>query len=49
MILTEMIDINKMLKLTKGQGHKIKGQGQICKLAKEIVLTVIHEPMIVYG
>ena len=30
MILKHMIGTNKMLKLTKGQGHKIKGQGQIC-------------------
>ena len=29
MILTYIIDIDKMLKLTKGQGHKVKGQGHI--------------------
>ena len=29
-ILTYLIDIGKMLKLTKGQGHKVKGQGHIC-------------------
>ena len=28
MILTHMIDNNKMLKLTSGQGYKVKGQGQ---------------------
>ena len=28
MTFTHMIDINEMLKLTKGQGHKVKGQGQ---------------------
>ena len=30
MILTHMIDIDKMLKLTQAQGRKVKGQGQIC-------------------
>ena len=30
-----MIDINKILKLTQGQGHKVKGQGQICKFVKK--------------
>ena len=29
MILAYIIDIDKMLKLTKGQGHKVKGQGHI--------------------
>ena len=29
-ILTYIIDIDETLKLTKGQGHKVKGQGQIC-------------------
>ena len=29
MILTYIIDIDEMLKLTKGQGHKIKDQGHI--------------------
>ena len=48
MILTQMIDINKMLKLTKGQGYKIKGQGQIRKFGKKIVLTIYPEPMILF-
>ena len=46
MILTHMIDINKMLKLTQGQGHKVEGQGEICKFVRNIVLTAVHEPMI---
>ena len=29
MILTYIIDLNKMLKLTQGQGHKVKGQSHI--------------------
>ena len=36
MTFTHMIDINEMLKLTKGHGHKIKGQGQICKFVKDL-------------
>ena len=27
MILTHIIDIDETLKLTQGQGHKVKGQG----------------------
>ena len=34
MILTYMIDIDKILKLTLGQGHKVKGQGNICSYVK---------------
>ena len=34
MILTQIIDTDKMLKLTQVQGHKIKGQGQICEFVK---------------
>ena len=29
MILTYIIDIDEILKLTHGQGHKVKGQGHI--------------------
>ena len=29
MILTYIIEIDVTLKLTKGQGHKVKGQGHI--------------------
>ena len=35
MILTHMIDINETLKLTQGQGHNVKGQGQICNNVKK--------------
>ena len=31
-----MIDINEMLKLTLGQGHKVKGQGHICDFVKNL-------------
>ena len=27
-----MINIDEILKLTQGQGHKVKGQGRMCKL-----------------
>ena len=30
MMLTYTTDIGKMSELTLGQGHKFKGQGQIC-------------------
>ena len=36
MILTHMIGINEMLKLTLGQGHKVKGQGQIHNFVKNL-------------
>ena len=35
-ILTHMIDIDETLKLTQGQGHKVKGQGQICDVVKHL-------------
>ena len=38
MILTHMIDTNKKIKLTKGQGHKVKGQGQINSYVKKLIL-----------
>ena len=34
MILTYKIDNNETKKLTQGQGHKVKGQGQICNYTK---------------
>ena len=46
MIHTQMINYNKMVKLTLGQGHKIKGKGQICKCVKKLVSTICHGPMI---
>ena len=36
MMLIGMINIDKILKLTQGQGHKVKGQGQICKFVKNL-------------
>ena len=36
MMLIHMISINEMLKLIKGQGHKVKGQGQTCKFVKNL-------------
>ena len=36
MILTPIIDNNKMLKLTEGQGHKVKGQSQIYDFVKKL-------------
>ena len=27
-----MINIDEILKLTQGQGHKVKGQGRMCNL-----------------
>ena len=43
MILTYIIDIDETLKLTQGQGHKVKGQGHIGIYVKKIVLTITHE------
>ena len=34
-----MISIVKMLMFTQGQGHKVKGQGQIYDFVKKSVLT----------
>ena len=42
MILTYIIDIDETLKLTQGQGHKVKGQGHIGIYVK-IVLALTHE------
>ena len=43
------ISIVEMLKLTKGQGQKVKGQGQTNKFVKKTYLAIYHEPMIGYG
>ena len=34
MILTYIINIDETVKLTEGQGHKVKGQGHICVYVK---------------
>ena len=52
MILTHMIGINEMLKLTQGQGHKVKGQGRQrsrsnMQLCEKIVWAINQERMIV--
>ena len=36
--LIQRIDNNATLKVTQGQGHKVKGQGQICYYAKTLFL-----------
>ena len=43
-----MISNDKMLKLAQGQGHKVKGQGQLCNFVKKLVSTKYHEPMVGY-
>ena len=43
MILTYIIDIDETLKLTQGQGHKVKGQGHIGVYVNKIVLTITQE------
>ena len=44
-----MISIVEMMKLTKGQGHKVKGQGQTNMFVKKTYLAICNEPMIGYG
>ena len=46
MILAHMIDINKILKLTLGQGHKVKGQGQICSFVKNLFWLYIMNQLL---
>ena len=41
-----LVSIDRMLKLYQGQGHKVKGQGQICSFLKNIVSAISHEPII---
>ena len=48
MILTYTTDIGKMSELTLGQGHKFKGQGQICNFVKIRVLAIYPQPMIAH-
>ena len=42
MILTYIIDIDKTLKLTQGQGHKVKGQGHRAIYVEKIVWAITH-------
>ena len=37
MIFTHMIDIDETFKLTQGQGHRVKGQGQINSYVKKMI------------
>ena len=43
-----MIDNNKILMLTQGQGNKFNGQGQIRKFVETNALTTYHEQTIGY-
>ena len=43
MILTHMIDIDETLKLTQGQGHKVKGEGHIGIYMEKILLAITLE------
>ena len=45
-IFTSNIDIDEKIKLTQGQGHKVKGQGKICYYVKKLVLIICNELMI---
>ena len=45
-LFTDMIDNYRMIMLTQVQGHKVKGQGQICNFVKKDIFTVFHEQMI---
>ena len=38
-----MIDIDKTFKLTQGQGHRVKGQGQIKSFVKTIESSIKHK------
>ena len=37
MVFTHMIDIDETFKLTQGQGHRVKGQGQINSYVKKLI------------
>ena len=41
------VDIDATLKMTQGQGHKVKGQGRICNCVKKTVWAINHERIIV--
>ena len=34
--LMHRVDIDATLKMTQGQGHKVKGQGRICNCVKKL-------------
>ena len=39
----DLNDIDERLKLTQGQGHKVKGHGHNRHLCEKIVLVISHE------
>ena len=43
MILGHLVNIDQTLKLSKDQGHKVKGQGHIFVLCKILVSAINHE------
>ena len=44
--LIHSIHIHATLKVKLGQGHKVKGQGQICRYVRITVLAINHKQMI---
>ena len=40
--LMHRVDIDATLKVTKGQGHKVKGQGQIYSYMEKTVWAIHH-------
>ena len=49
MMLIHITSIDKMLMLTKGQGHKVKGQGHIRNFVKNLFWLYIINPGSVKG
>ena len=43
MILTYTTNIGKIFELTLGQGHKVKGQGQISNNVKKLVQLIKNQ------
>ena len=46
MMFTYKIDIYEMLKLSQGQGHKVKAQGQICNFVKNLFWLYIMNQLL---
>ena len=47
MKLIYIVDVDKKIQLTYGQGHEVKGQGQTCNYEKKYFFSLInHERMI---
>ena len=46
MILTYITNIGKIFELTLGQGHKVKGQGQICSFVKTLFWLYIMNQLL---